>query len=1072
MSTPGLYIKAAAVEVNQTLHPPSPHALLSRCPLLPLFSSCSRREKKKRNPQRYPAMNTTATGRLILFVLVACGAHDAVRSSSSLYGNETDRLSLLRFKDAIRSDPQQVFMSWNDSTHFCNWEGVLCRVKTLPYRVTSLNLASRDLVGYISAALGNLSFLQSLALTENTLIGEIPPSLGHLRRLKTLHLDNNTLQGRIPSFANCSKLIVLDFSNNNLVGQFPADLPPRLKVLRVWANNLTGTIPASVANITTLTTINSNYNHIKGNIPVEFADLSSLQYLQASANQLEGTFPEAILNLSNLISLGLALNGLSGEVPPNLCTFLPNLQTLALGGNFFLGHIPSSFTNASSLNRIDLSSNNFTGSVPTMIGKLTKLSWLNLQQNQLHAHKHEDWDFLESLGNCTGLQMLSMSWNRLSGRVPSSLGNLSNQLQRLYLDENNLSGDFPSGLINHCNLIVVSLVGNRFTGVLPEWIGTLKSLQQIRLGTNFFTGVIPWSLSNLSQLGVLQLISNRFIGHIPSSFGKFPRLQDLDIFGNNLSGGVPMEIFEIPSIISIDLSFNNLDGQLPSNVGNAKQLIQLIISSNNLSGDIPNTLGDCQSLVYIEFDSNIFSRSIPSSLGNILSLIFVNFSTNNLTRSIPTSLCNLQYLEKLDFSFNHLHGEVPTKGIFKNATAVRIDGNPGLCGGILELHIPTCSRMPSKSTRHKHYLVWKVVIPIASIVSLAMVIVVLLLWSRKNKRKSTSLPSFSTKFRKVSLNDLARATHGFSTSNLIGRGRYSSVYQGKLFEDENEVAIKVFNLETRGAQKSFITECNALRNVRHRNLVRILTVCSSIDSHGNDFKALVYEFMPRGDLHKLLYSTRDYENTSHINVITIAQRINIVVDIADALEYLHHNNEGTIVHCDLKPSNILLDDNMTAHVGDFGLAKYKVGSTLSSIDNPSSSFVGLVGTIGYAAPEYANGGQVSTAADVYSFGVILLEIFLRRRPTDEIFKDGLSIVKFTETNFPDRVLDIVDPQLLEELELCQENPRTMKEKGVRSVLSMLNIGLCCTKTSPGERINMQEVAAKLHGIRDAYPSVN
>ena len=253
--------------------------------------------------------------------------------------------------------------------------------------------------------------------------------------------------------------------------------------------------------------------------------------------------------------------------------------------------------------------------------------------------------------------------------------------------------------------------------------------------------------------------------------------------------------------------------------------------------------------------------------------------------------------------------------------------------------------------------------------------------------------------------------------------------------------------------------------MRHRNLVPILTVCSSIDSNGNDFKALVYEFMPGGDLHKLLYSTQGCEGSSNLNLVTMFQRISIVVDVADALEYLHHNNQETMVHCDLKPRNILLDDNMIAHVGDFGLARFTVGFTTSSLGNSNSSSVALIGTVGYAAP---GGGQVSTAADVYSFGIILLEIFIRRRPTDDKFKDGLSIVKFTEISFPDRVLEIVDPQLLQELELCQETPVATKEKGVCSLMSILNVGLCCTKPSPVDRINMQEVAAKLRGIRDGY----
>uniref|UniRef100_I1QY47 Receptor kinase-like protein Xa21 n=1 Tax=Oryza glaberrima TaxID=4538 RepID=I1QY47_ORYGL len=343
---------------------------------------------------------------------------------------------------------------------------------------------------------------------------------------------------------------------------------------------------------------------------------------------------------------------------------------------------------------------------------------------------------------------------------------------------------------------------------------------------------------------------------------------------------------------------------------------------------------------------------------------------------------------------------------------------------------------------------------------------IMLLRRRKHEGNSTSLPSFGRKFPKVPYNELAEATEGFSESNLIGKGRYGYVYRGNLFQGTNVVAIKVFNLETMGAQKSFIAECNALRNVRHRNLVPILTACSSIDPNGNDFKALVYEFMPMGDLYNLLYAPQCDSNLRHI---TLAQRIGIVADVADAMDYLHHNNQGTIVHCDLKPSNILLDDNMTAHVGDFGLARFNFGSTTASLgDTNSTSSAAIKGTIGYIAPECAGGGQVSTAADVYSFGVVLLEIFIRRRPTDDMFKDGLTIAKFTEINIPDKMQDIVDPQLAQELGLCEEAPMADEESGARCLLSVLNIGLCCTRLAPNERISMKEVASKMHGIRGAY----
>ncbi|CAM0874994.1 unnamed protein product [Alopecurus aequalis] len=1011
-------------------------------------------------------MKVTAIGQLLL-LLTACSAVQAVTSSSA--GNETDRLSLLEFKKAILLDPQQALVSWNESTHLCDWEGVSCRTKD-PRRVVSLRLPNRGLVGQISPWLGNLTFLRNLALPTNGFTGQIPSSLGHLRRLQTIYLSNNTLQGSIPSLANCSILKAVWLNNNGLTGLIPADFPPNIQQLQLSSNDISGTIPPSLANITTLKKISFAFNRIEGSIPDVLAKLDNLEILYVGCNQLVGRFPPAILNLTSLIGLGLNTNILSGELPSDLGNSLPNLQILSLTQNFFHGQIPHSLVNMSNLQVLDLSTNNFTGVVPSSIGKLSKLVKFNIETNKLQARNNQEWEFMSSLCNCTELQGLSLASNRLEGQVPSSLSNLSIHLQHLYLGQNNLAGSFPSGIANLPSLIILGLDYNQFTGVVPQWLGALGNLQKLSLSTNLFTGNIPSSLSNLSLLTELLLDTNQITGHIPTSLGNLQSLATLSISNNNLQGVVPEGIFRIPTIAQIGLSSNNLHGQLPGEVGKAKQLMILLLSSNKLSGDIPRTLGNCKSLEDIELDNNIFNGSIPSSFGNLFSLKVLNLSYNNLTGPIPNSLGNLQLLEQLDFSFNRIEGKVPTDGIFKNTSATHIDGNRGLCGGAADLHLPACTVMSLNSSRHSLSVVLKVAIPLACILSFAMVIFVLFQWRKNHMRRSEHMSSlaFDSKFPKVSYKDLARATDGFSVSNLIGKGRYSSVYRGKILQDKNMIAVKVFCLETRGAQKSFIAECSALRNVRHRNLVRILTACSSIDSSGNDFKALVYEFMPKGDLHNLLYSTEEDGNSSKLSYISLAQRLSLVMDISDAVAYLHHNHHGSIVHCDLKPSNILLGNDMVAHVGDFGLAKLQVyPESSSSGESTSISSVAIRGTIGYVAPEYGGGGQVSTAADVYSFGVVLLEIFIRRSPTDDMFKDGLSIAKFAEINFPDKMLQIVDPQLAQELYLCQEAP-VADDSAVHCLLSALEVGLCCTKSSPGERISMEEVAAKLHRIRDTH----
>ena len=263
---------------------------------------------------------------------------------------------------------------------------------------------------------------------------------------------------------------------------------------------------------------------------------------------------------------------------------------------------------------------------------------------------------------------------------------------------------------------------------------------------------------------------------------------------------------------------------------------------------------------------------------------------------------------------------MPTYGVFKNSSATLVVGNSQLCGGILEMQLPKCDF--KESTKMKLTLSMKLII---SIICMLLGVIFMLsflyaYWLRR-KRKETTPSSSGNLLLNLSYQSLLKATNEFSSANLLGVGSFGSVYKAIIDEGRTKIAVKVLNLLRRGASKSFLVECEASRNIRHRNLVKILTICSSVDYQGNDFKALVYEFMVNGSLEDWLHSSTiedlAYKEQRNLN---LNQRLNIAIDVASALEYLHYHYQTPILHCDLKPSNVLLDDEMTGHVGDFGLA--------------------------------------------------------------------------------------------------------------------------------------------------------
>ncbi|KAL2502945.1 putative LRR receptor-like serine/threonine-protein kinase [Forsythia ovata] len=961
--------------------------------------------------------------------------------------NATDRDALLSFKSYVTDDPTGVLNTWNLMKPLCNWQGVFCNANKT--RVTGLALGNFSLAGTITPYIGNLSFLRVLDLKNNFFHGRIPVSIGKLFRLETLILATNNIQGNIPSsLSDCSSLRVIDLSENILEGTIPSKLGnlTKLEDLTFAKNNLTGYIPLSFANLSSLNNLILMYNKFEGPIPSELGNLNLLLQINIGINNFSGQIPSSIFNLSSLIILGVVKNRFYGHLPSDLFTTLPNLMELYVGGNLYQGQIPASLSNASNLEVSDFSANQFTGGIP-MLWNLENIRILNLEFNQFSNEGENGLEFITSLVNCSQLQVFSVGTNKFSGQIPSSIGNLSSQLSLLNLVDNQFEGNIPETIGNLASLIQLSLEANLFTGHIPLSIGNLQNLQGLSVHSNLLSGQIPGSLGNLSRLFELRLNGNDLTGRIPSSLSNCRHLQLLDLSLNGLYGSIPAEIFTFPNLgMLLNLSWNSLTGSLSSDIGNLKMVQGLDFSKNRLSGPIPSRLDECQNLLYLDLSSNTFQGFIPGLLTNLKGVEFIDLSSNNLAGPIPL-LGTLQYLRFLNLSNNMLQGEVPKQGVFLNASGVFLSGNAELCGGIPTLGLPKCSTKSEQSSKSRHRLIAGLIAgsTIICIFLLLFFYRILFVKPKEQGSSTTDTLSFDGPNKLYSYYDLKSATNNFSGENLIGTGSFGFVYKG-IFRDGTLAAIKVFDMDQNKASKSFLAECEALRNIRHRNLVKILSASSS-----PTFKALVLQFMPNGSLEKWLHSKSEDQRQS----LSLNQRLDIAIDIASAMEYLHHDCETPLVHCDLKPSNILLDENMTAHVGDFGLARM-LHRTESR--DPKSSTIGLKGSVGYIAPEYGYGGKVSVKGDVYSYGILLLEMLTAKRPTEEMFSGELNLQKWVREALPHRVLDILGNELMEACDF--------EGVAIDYLDSLLKIGLSCANEAPDGRPEMKDVNAMIKGIRN------
>ncbi|KAI3888442.1 hypothetical protein MKW92_011787 [Papaver armeniacum] len=989
--------------------------------------------------------------------------------------------SLLKWKSTLGN--HSYLHSWKRSsiantTSPCKWFGITCNnegsvtelnltnsnlqgtLRSLNFssfaNCVSLDLSNNKLSGFIPSQIGSLSKLTHFDLSMNMFSGHIPVEIGFLTNMSLLDISQNQISGSIPaSICNLGNLTTLYLHTNKLSGNIPLEIG-KLKSLfdlELSTNNLGGPIPASICNLSNLNTLYLHTNKLSSTIPQEIGKLKSLVDLQLGTNNLSGPIPASIGNLGQLTTLDLSVNKLSGNIPLKIGR-LRSLTSLQLYGNFLIGQVPVSLCNLTNLRNLSMFQNHLSGTIPQDIGRLQFLIELEISTNSLYGR------IPISLGNLSNLNSLGLFENQLSGPIPQDVGKLK-YLTRLELGTNNLIGSIPTSLCNISNLKELDLIENQLSGSIPKEIGKLNSLMVLGLLKNYLTGPVPSSICNLSNLNTLYLQKNQLSGAIPRDIGRLRSLSEFIMFSNNLVGPIPTSLCNftvgmLPTLQYLYLYDNQLTGRIPKQLGECSNLLQLDLSRNSLNGSIPLEIGGLISIqILLDLSQNELTGEIPSDFGKLNKLEKLNLSHNKLFGSIPSSFAEMLSLTTVDISYNELSGPIPNIKAFQDAPIDALKNNSGLCGNHSGGFKPCNFSVTIGRKKGKPRLAVIILVPLFG--SLFLLFTFFAIYFCLQKRRvlrnleqadqpatvNTRRNIFSVENYdgKLVFEEIIEATEDFDTKYCIGAGGYGSVN-----EDSNIIDHKSFESEVQALTES---EVQALTEIRHKNIVKLFGFCSSVE---RQISFLIYEFVERGSLKKILC---DAEQAVEFDWI---KRLRFIKGTADALAYMHHDCIPAIVHRDISSNNVLLDFEYEARVSDFGTARI--------LKTDSSNWTSLAGTYGYVAPELAYTMKVTEKCDVYSFGVLVLEVLHGRHPSEIITllsPELLPTSSSTSTsNVPVKTIMLKD--ILDE---CLEAPTDVVKK---EIMYSVKVGLSCLRGDPHRRPTMQEVSVELSRSALSRPS--
>nr|AYF57891.1 erecta [Vitis vinifera] len=866
---------------------------------------------------------------------------------------------------------------------------------------------SSDYCVWRGVSCDNVTFnVIALNLSGLNLDGEISPAIGDLKGLLSIDLRGNRLSGQIPDeIGDCSSMSSLDLSFNELYGD----------------------IPFSISKLKQLEQLVLKNNQLIGPIPSTLSQIPNLKILDLAQNKLSGEIPRLIYWNEVLQYLGLRGNNLVGTLSPDMCQ-LTGLWYFDVRNNSLTGTIPQNIGNCTAFQVLDLSYNRLTGEIPFNIGFL-QVATLSLQGNQLSGQ------IPSVIGLMQALAVLDLSCNMLSGPIPPILGNLT-YTEKLYLHGNKLAGSIPPELGNMTKLHYLELNDNHLTGSIPSELGKLTDLFDLNVANNHLEGPIPDNLSSCTNLNSLNVHGNKLNGTIPPAFEKLESMTYLNLSSNNLQGSIPIELSRIGNLDTLDISNNRITGSIPSSLGDLEHLLKLNLSRNHLTGCIPAEFGNLRSVMEIDLSNNHLSGVIPQELGQLQNMFFLRVENNNLSGDV-TSLINCLSLTVLNVSYNNLGGDIPTSNNFSRFSPDSFIGNPGLCGYWLS------------SPCHQAHPTERVAISKAAILGIALGALVILLMilvaacrphnpipfpdGSLDKPVTYSTPKLVILHMNMALHvyeDIMRMTENLSEKYIIGYGASSTVYKCVL-KNCKPVAIKRLYSHNTQYLKEFETELETVGSIKHRNLVCLQGY--SLSPSGN---LLFYDYMENGSLWDLLHGPTKKKK------LDWETRLQIALGAAQGLAYLHHDCSPRIIHRDVKSSNILLDKDFEAHLTDFGIAK-----VLCSSKSHTSTYI--MGTIGYIDPEYARTSRLTEKSDVYSYGIVLLELLTGRKAVDNESNLHHLILSKTTNN---AVMETVDPDIT----------ATCKDLG--AVKKVFQLALLCTKKQPSDRPTMHEVTRVLGSL--------